>query len=43
VFLTESRGATLTHALAVLCLVIGMSFVWRSFYAMRITTTPESA
>jgi K(+)-stimulated pyrophosphate-energized sodium pump len=43
VFLAESRGAGLTHLLAVVFLLIGMTFVWRSFYAMRITSTPESA
>ena len=43
VFLAGSRGATLTHALALVFLLIGMTFVWRSFYAMRITTAPENA
>ena len=43
VFLTGSRGATLTHGLAVVFLLIGMTFVWRSFYAMRITNAPENA
>jgi K(+)-stimulated pyrophosphate-energized sodium pump len=43
VFLTASRGATLAHALALVFLLLGMTFVWRSFYAMRITTAPERA
>jgi K(+)-stimulated pyrophosphate-energized sodium pump len=43
VFLTGSQGSTLTHVLAVVFLLIGMTFVWRSFYAMRITNAPESA
>jgi K(+)-stimulated pyrophosphate-energized sodium pump len=43
VFLTGSQGPTLTHVLAVVFLLIGMTFVWRSFYAMRITNAPESA
>jgi K(+)-stimulated pyrophosphate-energized sodium pump len=42
VFLTGLHGATLTHGLAVVFLLIGMMFVWRSFYAMRITA-PENA
>ncbi|HVD61527.1 MAG TPA: sodium-translocating pyrophosphatase, partial [Gemmatimonadaceae bacterium] len=36
VSLTSSRGPTLTHALAGLFLLISVTFVWRSFYAMRI-------
>jgi K(+)-stimulated pyrophosphate-energized sodium pump len=43
VFLSGSQGARLTHLLAVVFLLIGMTFVWRSFYAMRITNAPESA
>jgi K(+)-stimulated pyrophosphate-energized sodium pump len=43
VFLSGSQGPTLTHVLAVVFLLIGMTFVWRSFYAMRITNAPESA
>ena len=43
VFLSGSQGSTLTHVLAVVFLLIGMTFVWRSFYAMRITNAPESA
>ena len=36
VSLTSTRGPTLTHALAGLFLLISVTFVWRSFYAMRI-------
>jgi hypothetical protein len=36
VSLTNDRGPTLTHALAGLFLLISITFVWRSFYAMRI-------
>jgi K(+)-stimulated pyrophosphate-energized sodium pump len=36
VSLTNDRGPTLTHALAGLFLLISVTFVWRSFYAMRI-------
>ncbi|MFN2604092.1 MAG: sodium-translocating pyrophosphatase [Gemmatimonadaceae bacterium] len=36
VSLTSDKGPTLTHALAGLFLLISVTFVWRSFYAMRI-------
>jgi K(+)-stimulated pyrophosphate-energized sodium pump len=36
VTLTAQSGAGLTHALAVVFLLIGMYFVYRSFYGMRI-------
>ncbi len=36
VSLTRDQGPTLTHALAGLFLAISVTFVWRSFYAMRI-------
>src|SRR5437762_5387081 len=36
VSLTRDKGPTLTHALAGLFLLISVTFVWRSFYAMRI-------
>jgi K(+)-stimulated pyrophosphate-energized sodium pump len=36
VSLTAQRGPTLSHALAGLFLLISVTFVWRSFYAMRI-------
>jgi K(+)-stimulated pyrophosphate-energized sodium pump len=36
VYLTAQQGAGLVHTLAAASLVIGMVFVWRSFYAMRI-------
>jgi K(+)-stimulated pyrophosphate-energized sodium pump len=38
VSLTEQHGPTLSHVLAALFLVISFTFVWRSFYAMRIET-----
>jgi K(+)-stimulated pyrophosphate-energized sodium pump len=37
VFLTASSGAALAQLLAVAFLLVGVTFVWRSFYAMRIT------
>jgi K(+)-stimulated pyrophosphate-energized sodium pump len=36
VSLANQRGPTLTHVLAGLFLIISTTFVWRSFYAMRI-------
>jgi len=39
VSLTAERGATLSLVLAGAFLVIALTFVWRSFYAMRIEST----
>jgi K(+)-stimulated pyrophosphate-energized sodium pump len=36
VYLAAERGATLGFVLATLFFVVGLTFVWRSFYAMRI-------
>jgi K(+)-stimulated pyrophosphate-energized sodium pump len=36
VSLTETRGATLTHILAAVFFLVSVTFVWRSFYAMRV-------
>jgi K(+)-stimulated pyrophosphate-energized sodium pump len=36
VSLTETRGNTLTHILAAVFFLISVTFVWRSFYAMRV-------
>jgi K(+)-stimulated pyrophosphate-energized sodium pump len=36
VSLTQDRGPVLTHVLAAVFLLISVTFVWRSFYAMRI-------
>ena len=36
VSLSAERGVTLTHILAAIFLAISMTFVWRSFYGMRI-------
>jgi K(+)-stimulated pyrophosphate-energized sodium pump len=36
VSLTESHGATLTHILAAVFFLVSVTFVWRSFYAMRV-------
>ena len=36
VSLTEQHGPRLSHVLAAVFLVISFTFVWRSFYAMRI-------
>src|SRR5213592_4513625 len=40
VSLTAERGATLSLVLAGAFLVIALTFVWRSFYAMRIESSP---
>src|SRR5213596_3136298 len=42
VSLTAERGATLSLVLAGAFLVIALTFVWRSFYAMRIESTGAS-
>ena len=34
--LTETQGASVTHALAAVFFIISVVFVWRSFYRMRI-------
>ncbi len=39
VSLARQQGPTLTGILAALFFLVSMSFVWRSFYAMRITGT----
>jgi K(+)-stimulated pyrophosphate-energized sodium pump len=36
VSLTETRGSTLTHILAAVFFLVSVTFVWRSFYAMRV-------
>ncbi|MBI1723290.1 MAG: sodium/proton-translocating pyrophosphatase, partial [Gemmatimonadetes bacterium] len=36
VSLTAERGAMMTHVLAAIFLAVSMTFVWRSFYRMRI-------
>jgi len=36
VSLTEERGSTVSHTLAVVFFLISVVFVWRSFYGMRI-------
>ena len=36
VSLTTEKGATLTHILAAVFFLISVTFVWRSFYAMRV-------
>jgi K(+)-stimulated pyrophosphate-energized sodium pump len=36
VSLTETRGPTLTHILAAVFFLVSVTFVWRSFYAMRV-------
>src|SRR5467141_3944867 len=43
VSLTAERGATLSLVLASAFLVIALTFVWRSFYAMRIESAPAPA
>jgi len=37
--LAARQGALLTHLLSAACFGIGVVFVWRSFYAMRIRVT----
>jgi hypothetical protein len=34
--LTATQGAVLSHILAVVFFLVSFTFVWRSFYAMRI-------
>jgi K(+)-stimulated pyrophosphate-energized sodium pump len=41
VSLTEERGSGLTHALAAVFFLVSVTFVWRSFYAMRIEGSAE--
>src|SRR5437762_666921 len=36
VSLTQDKGSTLTHVLAGIFFLISVTFVWRSFYAMRV-------
>jgi len=36
VSLTADKGATLTHILAAVFFLVSVTFVWRSFYAMRV-------
>jgi K(+)-stimulated pyrophosphate-energized sodium pump len=36
VSLTEERGSLLTHILAAVFFLVSVTFVWRSFYAMRV-------
>jgi K(+)-stimulated pyrophosphate-energized sodium pump len=38
--LTKSQGVGLTRSLAAVFLAVSMTFVWRSFYAMRIGSKP---
>ena len=38
VSLTADKGSTLTHILAAVFFLISVTFVWRSFYAMRVKT-----
>jgi len=38
VSLTADKGATLTHILAAVFFLVSVTFVWRSFYAMRVKT-----
>ena len=40
VSLTAQKGAGLTHALSAAFLLVSITFVWRSFYAMRIEDAP---
>src|SRR5207237_8214519 len=40
VSLTQDKGSTLTHVLAAIFFLISVTFVWRSFYAMRVKIGP---
>ena len=42
VSLTAQQGSTLTHILAAIFFLISATFVWRSFYMMRIHTGKEA-
>jgi K(+)-stimulated pyrophosphate-energized sodium pump len=39
-YLAASRGPTLSRGLALAFFAVGVLFVWRSFYRMRIETAP---
>jgi len=43
VYLTAERGAIVSRGLAVAFFLLGVLFVWRSFYRMRIETAPAAA
>ncbi len=43
VSLTNEQGAGVSHALAVVFLAIALTFVYRSFYGMRIEAQPQEA
>jgi K(+)-stimulated pyrophosphate-energized sodium pump len=40
VYLAARQGTGLSHSLAAVFFLVGVVFVWRSFYAMRIETAP---
>jgi K(+)-stimulated pyrophosphate-energized sodium pump len=40
--LTHEQGSATTHVLAALFFLVSVTFVWRSFYAMRIGTEKDS-
>jgi len=39
VSLTADKGATLTRVLSAVFFLISVTFVWRSFYAMRVKSS----
>ena len=39
VSLTRQQGVGMTSVLSAIFFIVSMAFVWRSFYAMRITET----
>ena len=39
-YLASSRGPALSHALAIAFFVVAVVFVWRSFYRMRVESSP---
>jgi K(+)-stimulated pyrophosphate-energized sodium pump len=41
-YLSGSRGTALSHGLALLFLLVAVVFIWRSFYRMRIESSPRT-
>jgi K(+)-stimulated pyrophosphate-energized sodium pump len=40
VYLSAAKGPAVSRVLAAVCFLISVVFVWRSFYRMRIESTP---
>jgi K(+)-stimulated pyrophosphate-energized sodium pump len=41
-YLSSSRGTNFSHGLALLFLLVAVVFIWRSFYRMRIESSPRT-